>query len=88
MNDTRPFRVRMLAETAVSESFVEFFAALIEDGRFVQYDPHADKIISSPPLLFGWPMPAPTRIIISYYDNERSIKEFRDRLSSFLEKTE
>jgi hypothetical protein len=86
MNDDRPFRLRMLSEINVSESFVEFFAELIKDGRFVGYDEDADKILSSPPFLFGWPMPAPTKTIIRLYDNEQSIKEFRDRLEFFLKK--
>jgi hypothetical protein len=85
-NDDRPFRVRMLSETNVSEGFVEFFANLIKDGRFVRYDEGADKVISVPPLLFGWPMPAPTKTIIRLYDNEQSIKEFRDRIEFFLKK--
>jgi hypothetical protein len=74
------FRIRMLKEAAASEGCVNFFASQIQDGRFVRFDPDSDKVFSSPPFLFGWPMPTTIPFLVSCYGDGEAIKELQQRL--------
>jgi hypothetical protein len=72
--DATRFRMRMLTEPKASEFFVDFFSDLIAHND-VQYDPDKDVMHTQPPWLFGWPMPIPSRLLLSYYGDEEAIAQ-------------